>query len=36
MMFGKLPLFPFSCKEAPDLVNPLDCAILSHWAPQKQ
>jgi len=26
-------LFLFSGKDAPNLVSPLDTAILSHWAP---
>jgi len=29
-------LFTFSGKEAPNLVDLLDRAILSHWAPKKQ
>jgi len=36
MMFWKLPLIPFSCKEVPDLVDPLASVILDHWAPHKQ
>jgi len=36
MMFWKLALCPISGKEAPNLVNTLDQAILSHCAPQKQ
>jgi hypothetical protein len=28
--------FPFSSKEASDMMNNLDKAILSHWTPQKQ
>jgi len=35
-MFGKPALFPFLGKEAPTLVDPLDQAILSHWALQNQ
>jgi len=35
-MFWKLALCPFSGKEAPDMVDPSDCATLSHCAPQKQ
>ena len=27
---------PFSGKEAPNLVDPLDWVFLNHWAPQKQ
>jgi hypothetical protein len=34
-MFWNLALFLFSDK-APNLVHPLDWAILSHWVPQKQ
>jgi len=34
-MFWNLDLFLFSGK-APNLVHPLDWAILSHWVPQKQ
>lgn len=30
-MLGKLALLPSSCKEAPNLVVPLDQTILSHW-----
>jgi hypothetical protein len=32
----KTVLFPSSGQEAPDLMDPLDQDILSHWAPQKQ
>ena len=35
-MFRKPGLFPLIGKEAPHLVDPLDQAILSYWAPQKQ
>ena len=35
-MFHKSSLLPSSCKEAPNLVDPLDWVILSQWAPQKQ
>jgi len=36
-MFGKPAVFPFSGKEAPNMVNSLDRDILTHhWAPQKQ
>jgi len=34
-MFQKSALLPSSGKEAPNLVDPLDWAILSQWAPQK-
>jgi hypothetical protein len=34
--FRKPALLPSLDTEAPNLVDPLDRAILSHWAPQKQ
>ena len=33
--FRKLAVLPSSGKEAPNLVDSLDRAILSHWVPQK-
>jgi len=30
--FSEASLFPSSGKEAPNLMHPLDWAILSHWA----
>jgi len=36
MTFQKPVLFPSLVKEAPNLVDPLDQAILSHWMPYKQ
>jgi len=35
MMFRKPALLPSSGKEAPNLVDSLDQAILSNWIPQK-
>jgi len=35
-MLQKLALLPFSGKETPNLVDPLDQIILNKWAPQKQ
>jgi len=35
MQFRKPTLPPSSDKEAPNLVNPSDRTILSHWAPLK-
>jgi hypothetical protein len=34
--FWNLAPFQFSGKEVPNLVDPLDQAILSHWVPQQQ
>ena len=34
--FSEASMCPFSGKEAPNLTYPLDWAILSHWAVQKQ
>jgi hypothetical protein len=34
--FQKPALFPFSGKEAANLVDPLNQATLSHWVPHKQ
>jgi len=36
MTYWKATVFPFMCKEASNLVDPLELAILSHWAPRKQ
>jgi len=36
MAYQELALFPFSGKEAPTVVDPLDWAILNHWTSQKQ
>jgi len=33
MTFRKPTVLPLSGKEAPNLVDPLDRAILSHWLP---
>jgi len=36
MTYQKATIISCICKETPNLVHPLELAILSHWAPQKQ